>query len=138
MQAYKLFDFEIHADDRGNLTSLSNNKEIPFEIKRIYYTWNMPNSAIRGGHAHRELDEVMVCLHGSCDFVLDNGKEKITITLDKPNKGLYVPAHIWRDFRNFSPDCVVILIASDYFHPEDHVKDYPEFLDLIKDESWEF
>lgn len=138
MQAYKLFDFEIHADDRGNLTSLSNNKEIPFEIKRIYYTWNMPNSAIRGGHAHRELDEVMVCLHGSCDFVLDNSKEKITITLDKPNKGLYVPAHVWRDFRNFSPDCVVILIASDYFHPEDHVKDYTEFLDLIKDESWEF
>lgn len=131
MKGYKVIDFDIHPDERGNLTSVSDMKEIPFEIKRIYYTWDMPKDAIRGGHAHRDLEEVMICLHGSCDFVLDDGKEKITITLDRPNKGLYVSAHLWRHFTNFSSDCVVILIASDYFHPEDHVKDYNEFLEII-------
>lgn len=133
MKGYKVIDFDVHPDERGNLTALSSFQEIPFEIKRIYYTWNMPKEAIRGGHAHRVLDEVMVCLHGSCDFVLDDGKEKITVTLDRPNKGLYVEASLWRHFTNFSPDCVVILIASDYFHPEDHVKDYNEFLRLRAD-----
>ena len=92
----------------------------------------MPNKAIRGGHAHKRLDEVMVCLHGSCDFVLDDGKEKITITLDRPNKGLYIKANVWRDFRNFSPDCVVILIASDYYDTEDYIRDYDEYLKSIK------
>lgn len=135
MQGYRVIDFEIHPDERGKLTSLSSSKEIPFEIKRLYYTWDMPKEAIRGGHAHRNLDEVVICLHGFCDFVLDDGKETLTIHLDQPNKGIYIPAHLWRDFRNFSSDCVVILIASDYFHPEDHIKDYNEFLELIKKDS---
>ena len=135
MKGYKIIDFDMHPDDRGNLVALSANKEIPFEIKRIYYTWDMPKEAIRGGHAHRNLDEVVICLHGFCDFVLDDGKETLTIHLDRPNKGIYIPAHLWRDFRNFSSDCVVILIASDYFHPEDHIKDYNEFLELIKKDS---
>ncbi len=135
MQGYRVIDFEIHPDERGKLTSLSSSKEIPFEIKRLYYTWDMPKEAIRGGHAHRNLDEVVICLHGFCDFVLDDGKETLTIHLDRPNKGIYIPAHLWRDFRNFSSDCVVILIASDYFHPEDHIKDYNEFLELIKKDS---
>ena len=132
MQKYKVLNFNVHSDKRGNLISLADNKEIPFKIKRIYYTWNMPNKAIRGGHAHKRLDEVMVCLHGSCDFVLDDGKEKITITLDRPNKGLYIKANVWRDFRNFSPDCVVILIASDYYDTEDYIRDYDEYLKSIK------
>lgn len=135
MQGYRVIDFEIHPDERGKLTSLSSSKEIPFEIKRLYYTWDMPKEAIRGGHAHRNLDEVVICLHGFCDFVLDDGKETLTIHLDRPNKGIYIPAHLWRDFRNFSSDCVVILMASDYFHPEDHIKDYNEFLELIKKDS---
>ena len=132
MQKYKVLNFNVHSDKRGNLISLADNKEIPFKIKRIYYTWNMPNKAIRGGHAHKRLDEVMVCLHGSCDFVLDDGKEKITITLDRPNKGLYIKANVWRDFRNFSPDCVVILIASGYYDTEDYIRDYDEYLKSIK------
>ena len=132
MDGYKVIDFEIHSDNRGNLTSLSENQEIPFKIKRIYYTWDMPNDAIRGGHAHKNLDEVMVCLHGSCDFVLDDGKEKITVTLDKPNKGLYIKANLWRDFRNFSKDCVVILIASELYDTEDYIRDYEEFLKIQK------
>ena len=132
MQKYKVLNFNVHSDKRGNLISLADNKEIPFKIKRIYYTLNMPNKAIRGGHAHKRLDEVMVCLHGSCDFVLDDGKEKITITLDRPNKGLYIKANVWRDFRNFSPDCVVILIASDYYDTEDYIRDYDEYLKSIK------
>lgn len=132
MQKYKILNFDIHSDKRGDLTSLADNKEIPFKIKRIYYTWNMPNEAIRGGHAHKKLDEVIVCLHGSCDFVLDDGKEKITITLDRPNKGLYIKANVWRDFRNFSSDCVVILIASDYYDTEDYIRDYNEYLKSIK------
>ena len=132
MDGYKVINFDIHSDNRGNLTSLSENQEIPFKIKRIYYTWDMPNDAIRGGHAHKNLDEVMVCLHGSCDFVLDDGKEKITVTLDKPNNGLYIKANLWRDFRNFSKDCVVILIASELYDTEDYIRDYEEFLKIQK------
>lgn len=131
MKDYKIIDFEVHADNRGKLCSLSNNKEIPFEVKRIYYTWNMPHDVIRGGHAHKTLDEVMVCLSGSCDFVLDDGKEKVTVTLDKPNKGLYIKANLWRDFRNFSKDCVVVLIASELYDTEDYIRDYNEYLNLI-------
>lgn len=131
MKDYKIIDFEVHADNRGNLCSLSNNKEIPFEVKRIYYTWDMPYDVIRGGHAHKKLDEVMVCLSGSCDFVLDDGKEKVTVTLDKPNKGLYIKANLWRDFRNFSKDCVVVLIASELYDTEDYIRDYNEYLNLI-------
>lgn len=130
MKGYSIINFETHPDERGKLCSLSNNKEIPFEIKRIYYTWDMPKEAIRGGHAHKKLDEVMVCLSGSCDFVLDDGNEKITITLDSPNKGLYIKADLWRDFRNFSDNCVVILIASDYYDTNDYIRDYNKYLKL--------
>lgn len=132
MKGYKLLNFNVYSDDRGNLSSLSNNNEIPFDIKRIYYTWDMPKDAIRGGHAHKELKEVMVCLHGSCDFVLNDGKENIIITLDKPNLGLYIEPKLWREFKNFSEDCVVILIASDYYDVNDYVRDYNEFLTSIK------
>lgn len=125
---YKLIDFKIYPDERGKLTSLTENQEIPFEIKRIYYTWDMPHEAIRGGHAHKELDEVVICLSGSCDFVLDDGKEKITITLDKPNIGLYIKANLWRDFRNFSKDCIVLLIASDCYKTDDYIRDYDEYI----------
>lgn len=132
---YKILDFTIYPDERGKLSSLSVNNEIPFDIKRIYYVWDMPSEAIRGGHAHKNLDEVMVCLHGSCDFVLDDGKEKITVTLDRPNKGLYIKANLWRDFRNFSKDCVVILIASELYDTGDYIRDYDEFLKLQKESN---
>ena len=135
MKGYSIINFETHPDERGKLCSLSNNKEIPFEIKRIYYTWDMPKEAIRGGHAHKKLDEVMVCLSGSCDFVLDDGNEKITITLDSPNKGLYIKADLWRDFRNFSDNCVVILIASDYYDTNDYIRDYNKYLKLKNNKS---
>lgn len=132
MKNYRVLDFEVHTDKRGNLTSLSNFKEIPFEIKRIYYTWDMPHEAIRGGHAHKELDEVIVCLSGSCDFVLDDGKEKVTVTLDGPNKGLYIKANLWRDFRNFSENCVVLLIASDIYKTDDYIHDYDEYIKIMQ------
>ena len=115
MKGYKIIDFDVHPDDRGNLVALSANKEIPFEIKRIYYTWDMPKEAIRGGHAHRVLDEVMVCLHGSCDFVLDDGKTRETVWLNRPDVGLYIGKNMWREMRHFSYGCKLMILASKYY-----------------------
>ncbi len=128
VKEYEVLDFEVHPDNRGNLTALTNGQEIPFDIKRVYYTWGMPKDAIRGGHAHKNLDEVIVCVSGSCDFILDDGKTKTVVTLDKPNKGLYIKASLWREFTNFSVDCVVVLIASDEYDKNDYILDYNEYI----------
>lgn len=128
VKEYEVLDFEVHPDNRGNLTALTSGQEIPFDIKRVYYTWSMPKDAIRGGHAHKNLDEVIVCVSGSCDFILDDGKTKTVVTLDKPNKGLYIKASLWREFTNFSADCVVILIASDEYDKNDYILDYDEYI----------
>jgi dTDP-4-dehydrorhamnose 3,5-epimerase-like enzyme len=125
---YDLLNFKTHGDYAGNLVALEKGKEFPFDIKRVYYIWGTDKDAVRGRHAHRKLEQVVICTSGSCDFILDNGKERTTIHLDNPAQGLYIKEYIWREFTNFSPDCVVVVLASEHYDESDYIRDYQYFL----------
>jgi dTDP-4-dehydrorhamnose 3,5-epimerase-like enzyme len=123
----KLFEFKVHSDERGCLVAIESLKDIPFEIKRVYYIYNLKEDQPRGFHAHRSLKQVVVCLRGSCRFLLDNGKEKLEVTLDSPGKGLLIKEMIWHEMYDFSEDCILLVLASDYYDERDYIRDYEEF-----------
>lgn len=131
MKKYSLINFEIHGDSKGKLVALENGDNIPFNVKRVYYIFNTQPDITRGCHAHRNLEQVIVCVSGSCDFILDDGEYREIIHLDAPNKGLYTGSNIWREFTNFSSDCIVLVLASDYYDENDYIRDYGRFLELV-------
>lgn len=124
---YKLLDFDIHGDHLGNLVAIEEEIDLPFKIKRVYYVWGTDHNAIRGKHAHKNLQQVIICVNGECDFILDDGENKQTIHLNNPSQGLYINNNIWREFTNFSDDCVIIVLASEHYIPEDYIHNYEEF-----------
>lgn len=127
----KMVDFKILGDKRGSLISLEQNINIPFDIKRVYYVFGTKNKVRRGFHAHKRLNQLAVCVSGSCKFLLDNGKEKKNISLDKPNKGLIIEDMIWHEMYDFSEDCVLIILADDLYNENDYIRNYDKFLELI-------
>ena len=131
MTEYSLIDFKILGDHNGSLVALEKGEDFPFEIKRVYYIWGTAANAVRGKHAHHNLEQVIICTSGSCDFILDNGRERTTIHLDKPYQGLYIKHNIWREFTNFSPDCVVMVLASEHYDEADYIRDYTVFLNEV-------
>lgn len=128
MLNYDLLNFKVHGDHTGNLVALEKGADFPFEIKRVYYIWGTDKDVVRGKHAHRKLEQVIVCTSGSCDFILDDGKERTTVHLDSPTQGLHIKSNIWREFTNFSPDCVVMVLASEHYDESDYIRDYNQFL----------
>ncbi len=128
MVEYQILDFTVRGDSRGSLVAIEAKQDIPFTIERVYYVFNTARAAVRGKHAHRNLQQVIICTSGSCDFILDNGKEREIVRLDTPNRGLYIKENIWREFTNFSPDCVVMVLASEPYKPLDYIKSYEDFL----------
>lgn len=130
MQIVK-YVFNQHGDDRGQLIALEEYNDIPFEIKRVYYMYDTKEGVRRGFHAHKNLEQILVCVHGSCDVLLDNGREKKIISLEKPYEGLYVPNDMWREMYNFSEDAVLLVLASDIYREEDYIRDYDKFLEFI-------
>lgn len=129
---YKIISFSIHGDETGNLVALEKDIDIPFEIKRVYYIWNTSKEAVRGKHAHKNLKQVIICVKGSCDFILDDGTNRETVHLDDPSKGLLITNNIWREFTNFSDDCVVMVLASEHYQRNDYILDYNEFISLVR------
>ncbi len=132
MQIVK-YVFSQHGDDRGQLIALEEYKDIPFEIKRVYYMYDTKEGVRRGFHAHKNLQQILVCVHGSCDILLDNGKEKKIISLEKPYEGLYVPNDMWREMYHFSEDAVLLVLASDIYREEDYIRDYDKFLEFLNE-----
>lgn len=130
MQIIK-YAFQQHGDDRGMLVSLEEFGDIPFEIKRVYYMYDTKEGVRRGFHAHMCLEQILICIHGSCKVLLDNGKEKKIVSLEKPYEGLYVSNNMWREMYDFSPDAVLMVLASEIFKEEDYIRNYDEFLQLI-------
>ena len=130
MQVIK-YAFQQHGDDRGQLVALEEFKDIPFEIKRVYYMYDTGKGVRRGFHAHKSLEQILICIHGSCKILLDNGEEKKVVFLEKPYEGLYVSNNIWREMYDFSDDAVLMVLASDYYNESDYIRNYDEFLSMI-------
>jgi dTDP-4-dehydrorhamnose 3,5-epimerase-like enzyme len=123
--------FKPLGDERGSLVALEANKSVPFDIKRVYYIFGTKEGVSRGFHAHRNLKQVAVCVTGSCRFVLDNGKKKEEVVLDDATKGLLIKNLTWREMYDFSPDCVLMVLASEYYNESDYIRDYDDFLGVV-------
>ncbi|MDB9997883.1 FdtA/QdtA family cupin domain-containing protein [bacterium] len=134
MSLIEIIDFEYLGDDRGSLVALEGNRSVPFDIKRVYYIYSTKEGVSRGFHAHHNLKQVAVCLAGSCRFVLDDGKEKEEVILDNAVKGLLVDNFIWHEMYDLSSDCVLMVLASDYYNESDYIRDYQTFLKIINND----
>jgi len=121
----------LSGEGLGALVIIEGPRLIPFEVKRVYFVVNTPFNVVRGRHAHKTLRQVIFCPCGSCDFTLDDGLGKTAIRLNDPAKGLYLKPGLWREFTNFSPDCVVMVLASDIYDEADYIRDYGEFLNYV-------
>ncbi|MNK41043.1 TDP-4-oxo-6-deoxy-alpha-D-glucose-3,4-oxoisomerase [compost metagenome] len=118
-------------NSKGNIGVIENDV-VPFDIKRVYYLYDVPSSAKRGGHAHKALQQLLVPLSGSFDVVLKDGTEELTVTLNKPDRGLLINSNIWRELENFSSGAVCMVVASDIYSEDDYIRDYNDFLSYIK------
>lgn len=124
----QFFTFRINADKRGCLLAIEGAADIPFAIARVYFLFEAPPAARRGGHAHRNLRQAAVCLRGGCDMLLDNGEDKTAVRLDSPSRGLLIDKMIWRELFNFSPDCLLAVFADAPYDEGDYIRDYGDFL----------
>ena len=131
----KMYTFQRHGDDRGMLVALEEMKDIPFNIKRVYYMYDTIEGVRRGFHAHKCLEQILVPIHGSCKIRLDNGHEKKVIPLERPYEGLYVSNAMWREMFDFSPDAVLMVLASELYDESDYIRDYDEFLAYVREQE---
>jgi dTDP-4-dehydrorhamnose 3,5-epimerase-like enzyme len=120
-------------DPRGNLTFIESERHVPFVVRRTYWIYDVPGGEVRGGHAYRELDEMVVSLSGSFDVVLDDGRDKRVVSLNRSYYGLLVPRMIWRHLENFSTNAVGLVLASTAYDAADYIRDYEEFRRLRAD-----
>ena len=134
MQVIK-YAFQQHGDERGMLVALEQYTDIPFEIKRVYYMYDTKTDVHRGFHAHRNLEQILVCVHGSCKVLLDNGTEKKIVSLEKPYEGLYISNDMWREMYDFSADAVLMVLASEIYCEDDYIRDYEQFLKFVEEKN---
>ena len=128
LQSCQLIDLPKISDPRGNLTFIEGGHHVPFPIERVYYLYDLPGGAERGGHAHRGLHQLIIAISGSFDIVLDDGREKCRYHLNRSYYGLYVCPMIWREMDNFSSGAVCLVLASNPYDEADYYRDYEEFL----------
>lgn len=131
---YKFVDFKTLGDERGSLIAIEEGYNAPFEIKRVYYIFDTKKGVKRGFHAHIDLKQIAIAVKGSCTFILDDGIKRDEIVLDNPNKGLLIEGLIWREMYSFSEDCVLIVLASEYYDENDYIRDYECFLKEVKND----
>ncbi len=130
----KIINLPKISDIRGNLTFIEENKHIPFEIKRVYYLYDVPGGESRGGHAHKNLQQFIIAANGSFDVILDDGFERKRFYLNRSYYGLYVPPMIWRELNNFSSGSVCLVLASELYDEEDYIRDYKTFEKFVREE----
>ena len=136
----KWIEFKDIVDDynlerpKGHLTPIESDKDIPFDIKRIYYITRVPENTIRGFHAHKDLHQILICLNGTVKVNVSDPFNKETFLLDNPSKGLYIGPWLWREMYDFSPAAVLLVLASDYYKEEDYIRDYRTYTELAYDQ----
>lgn len=128
----KLYDFPKREDLRGNLSFIEDEKQIPFKILRIYWIYDVPGGQIRGGHAFKEQQELIVALSGSFDIFVDDCTQKHTYSLNRSYYGLYLPAGLWRQMQNFSTNSLALVLSSTHYKPEDYIAKYNDFINFRK------
>ena len=129
-------EFKSLGDERGSLISLEGNKNVPFEIKRVYYIFDTQKGVARGFHAHKNLQQVAVCVKGSCRMLFDNGLAKESIVLDTPTKAVLIDRMQWHEMYDFTEDCVLMVLASDHYDESDYIRNYQDFIKAsVKDDS---
>lgn len=131
MSLGKIIELPRITDPRGNLTVAEANKNIPFDIKRVYWLYDVPGGECRGGHAHKQIKEILIAVSGSFHVTLDNGKEKQTFLLNHPYQGLLIDTKTWRTLDDFSSSAVCVVLASDFYDENDYIYDYNDFLQYI-------
>ncbi len=130
-----LQEFKVLGDHRGQLIALEANRQIPFDVKRVFYIYGTQEGVPRGNHSHYKTKQFLVSVAGSCKVTLDNGIEKETFDLNKPNLGLFQDALIWGTMHDFSSDCVLMVLADEYYDASDYITDYDKFLEEVKSDS---
>lgn len=127
----KIVELPKITDQRGNLTFVEGGQHIPFDIKRVYYLYDVPGGSERGGHAHKELQQLIIAMSGSFDVVLDDGTKKKRFHLNRSYYGLYVPTMLWRELDNFSSGAVCMVLASNHYDEKDYYREYNDYLKAI-------
>lgn len=135
MKNVHLIDLKTKNDVRGSLTVVENQKDIPFNIARVFWIYGVPEKSIRGGHGHRRNKQLHVCLSGSVTYVMDNGHTKEKFTLNTPNQGLYNAEMIWHSLEDFAPNTIIQVFNSVEYDDKEYIKDYEEFLKLAKENN---
>lgn len=125
--------FAVRGSEKGVLSFLEAKRDIPFDIKRVYYIYDVALDERRGFHAHRKLQQVLLCVHGSCKILLDDGREKTVVELADPAEGLFVGNAMWREMYDFSPGAVLLVLASEYYDEADYIRDYQDFLSYLEE-----
>ena len=131
----KMYTFPPHGDDRGQLIAIEEQKDLPFDIKRVYYIYDTLSGVRRGFHAHRNLEQILLCVCGSCKIHLDDGTDTAEVTLDRPDQGLYIANNMWREMYDFTPGTVLLVLASEYYDEADYIRNYEDFQKMIQGET---
>lgn len=132
MSIVRWLKLPVLGDQRGSLVAIESAKSIPFDVKRVYYIYHTKAGVSRGFHAHKKLQQVVICVSGKCEMILDDGYEQEAIWLDSPEKGLLIDGMIWREMHSFSEDCVLLVLASEHYDEADYIRNYDEFLKVVK------
>ncbi len=133
----KIINFPKINDYRGNLSFIEENRQVPFKIKRVYYLYDVPSGATRGGHAHKALHQVVIALSGSFDVILDDGHHRRSFFLNRPHYGIYIPPKVWREIENFSSNSVALSLVSEVYDESDYVREYDDYKRLV-DNDWRY
>jgi wxcM family protein len=135
MKKYKLLNFPQLGDERGHLVVVEGNKDIPFEIKRIFYIYGSDKDVIRGQHANRLSEFVLINISGRCNVFVDDGENQETVILDKPYQGIYLNKMVWKNMLNFSKDAILLVLSNEYYNSEEYIRDYEEFKKIIREKK---
>lgn len=133
--SWELIQFSSKGDTRGELVAIESQKEIPFSIKRVYYLINTKKDVRRGFHAHKNLDQILIAISGSCKILVENHKKREEFFLNDCKVGLRITNLVWREMYDFTPDCALLVLASQHYDPDDYIRDYQKFAEMIAHDS---